>query len=128
MVRDSNLQFVREKIIQLRHAVMYATSNGLVKPENDVVTAVDVDDEGHLWFTADKLPRLIDAYDKCFPARLRFYRKSLEFWMEISGKATIVNCHYYVDDDNSFGNKKIPKLLVKLNMTNIEYTEAHVKR
>ena len=30
MVNDINLQFIREKIIQLRSAVMYDASNGLV--------------------------------------------------------------------------------------------------
>ena len=97
MVNDTNLQFIREKIIQLRSAVMYDASNGLVKLGNDVVTAIRVDDEGHLWFVTNNPSHRIEECEQCFPARLCFYRKGIQFTMEISGRATIVNDSYSYD-------------------------------
>jgi len=50
MTTDLNLQFIREKIGQLRTAVMYCMSNSTNRLPNDVVTAIKVDEEGQLWF------------------------------------------------------------------------------
>src|SRR6185369_7701682 len=65
-----------------------------------------------------------------FPARLCFYRKGLDFHVEVSGKATVVNNHYSVTDDRESPlkeeNQKV--LLVKMSMLNIEYTEPHSRR
>ncbi len=130
MVNDSNLQFIREKIIQLRSAVMYDASDGLVKLGNDIVTAIRVDDDGQLWFVTHNPPQRIEECEQSFPARLCFYRKGIHFTMEISGKATIVN-NDYTDDyvwTEADRAKQPMKVLVKLAMINIEYTEPHAKR
>ena len=128
MVNDTNLQFIREKITQLRSAVMYDASNGLVKLGNDVVTALRVDDEGHLWFVTNNPSHRIEECEQCFPARLCFYRKGIQFTMEISGRATIVNDSYSYDTVSDPRPKNSNKVLVKLAMINIEYTEPHAKR
>lgn len=130
MVNDTNLQFIREKIIQLRSAVMYDASDGLVKIGNDIVTAIRVDDEGNLWFVTNNSPYRVEECEQSFPARLCFYRKGIHFTMEISGKATIVN-NDYSDDLRPSGNDssgKSAKILIKMAMINIEYTEPHTKR
>lgn len=127
MVNDSNLQFIREKIIQLRTAVMYVASDELVKLGNDIVTAIRVDDEGQLWFMTNNPHQRVEECEQNFPARLCFYRKGLDFSVEISGKASIVNNDYsydYIVDKSS----KAKKVLVKLAMVNIAYTEPHAKR
>jgi hypothetical protein len=131
MVNDTNLQFIREKIIQLRSAVMYVASDELVKLGNDVVTAIRVDDEGQLWFVTHNPPHRIEECEQTFPARLCFYRKGVDFSMEISGKANIVNYNYSYDQTGSGkidGSKKPGKVLVKLSMINIEYLEPHARR
>lgn len=133
MVNDSNLQFIREKICTLRNAVMYVSSNGLVKLGNDIVTAIKVDEEGQLWFVTNRPAQIISECEQCFPARLRFYRKGVGYYLEISGRATIVSSDYHFEDrapGEKTGGKKANdrKLLVKLEMKNIEYTEPHAKK
>jgi len=135
MVNDTNLQFIREKVSQLRSAVMYDASNSLVKLGNDIVTALRVDDEGQLWFVTNNPAHRVEECEQSFPARLRFFRKGVDFSMEISGKATIANTNYPVDNTNSTFDhtnsaerKNAEKVLVKLAMINIEYTEPHAKR
>ena len=134
MVNDTNLQFIREKVIQLRSAVMYDASNSPVKLGNDIVTALRVDDEGQLWFVTNNPSHHVEECEQSFPARLRFYRKGVDFSMEISGKATIANTNYpghtdpTPDHTNSKERKNAEKVLVKLTMINIEYTEPHAKR
>jgi hypothetical protein len=85
MVNDSNLQFIREKIIQLRSAVMYVSSSNLIKLGNDVITAVRIDDEGQLWFVTNNPPHPVEECEQSFPARLCFIERS-DFTMEIRVK------------------------------------------
>jgi general stress protein 26 len=125
MVKDPNLQFIREKIDMLRSAVMYVASAGPVKLGNDIITAVKVDEEGQLWFVTNRPSQLVDECEQNFPARLNFYRKGVDYHMEISGKATIVNKDYSFNDNSSHHAKK---LLVKLSMQQIEYTEPHARK
>ncbi|MEI9807037.1 MAG: hypothetical protein WDO16_03655 [Bacteroidota bacterium] len=126
MANDTNLQFIREKIGQLRSAVMYAKANGPAKIENDIVTAIEVDDEGQLWFLASNPPCHADEEEQSFPARLRFYRKGLDFFMEVSGKATLVKNDYSFTEPD--GSKNMKKMLLKMAMADVEYTEPHTKK
>jgi hypothetical protein len=127
MARDTNLQFIREKVGQLRSAVMYASGKEPVKIENDIVTALEVDEEGQLWFVANHPPCHPDESEQSFPARLHFYRKGFDFFVEVSGKAVVVNDDYsYTDKANGLTNSK--KTLVKMAMSNIEYNEPHTKK
>jgi general stress protein 26 len=131
MSNDTNLQFIREKISHLRNAVMYVSCNSPVKFGNDIVTAVRVDEEGQLWFVTNSPAQLVEQCEQCFPARLRFYKKGVHFFIEVSGKATVVNSLHSVRHINSGKNdepKSSGKVLMKMAMKNIEYTEPHAKK
>lgn len=128
MVNDANLQFIREKVCQLRNAVMYVGSEGLVKLGNDIVTALRVDEEGQLWFLTNHPPSYsAEECEQDFPARLLFYKKGVDYFVEVSGKATIVNINYK-DSAGKFNVQKNNKILVKMAMMNIEYTEPHTRK
>ncbi|HYC40400.1 MAG TPA: hypothetical protein VEB63_07905 [Chitinophagaceae bacterium] len=120
MTADRNLQFIRDKIYQLRSAIMYSMSNGLVKIPNNIVTAIRVDDEGHLWFLAKRPSQLLSECEQTFPARLHFYRKGVSFYLEISGKASIVSNEGPDTTDTTYEKP----VLIKMTMVNIEYVEA----
>jgi hypothetical protein len=122
MTTDLNLQFIREKINQLRTAVMYSMSNSINRLPNDVVTAIKVDEEGQLWFLCRGPHPAVKDFEETFPARLSFFRKGFDFFVEVSGKAVVVNNNY---TDAKDGQKT---LLVKMDMLNIEYTEPHARK
>jgi hypothetical protein len=130
MAKDLHLQFIRERIQQLRTAVMYSMSDSIFKLPNDIVTALRVDNEGQLWFICRAyLP--VEECEQSFPARLRFYKKGYDFHVEVSGKATIVNTDY--SDYKNIGKEKDKRdsdkfILIKMTMTSIEYTEPHTKK
>ena len=46
MSNDTNLQFIRERINQVRSAIMYSYSDDVIKLPNNIVSAVKVDEEG----------------------------------------------------------------------------------
>ena len=122
MQNDSNLLFIREKIYKLRTAVMYASSNAVVKLTNDIVTALEVDEQGQLWYVANRPLQKVEHCEQTFPARLFFYKKGVDYFMEVSGSATIVNKDYW---KQAYDDKKV---LIKMNMVNIEYTEPHTRK
>jgi general stress protein 26 len=129
MVIDSNLQFIREKIYQVRSAVMYSMSNELVKIPNNIVTALKVDDEGQLWFLSKRPLQDVDQCERDFPARLLFYRKGIPFYLEVSGKATIVNNAFGIGKSEDIAEtKKEQPVLIKMSMKNLEYTEPAERR
>lgn len=128
MTTDNNLQFIREKIYEIRHAVMYSMSNGLVKIPNNIVSVIKVDNDGHLWFLCTPPSQKIEECECVFPARLQFYRKGKPFRMEISGKATVMNNEYQYASTTSGQAKNEKPLLVKMTMTNIEYTSTSERK
>jgi len=127
MRTDPNLQFIREKICEIRSAIMYSMSNDVVKLPNNIVNALKVDNEGNLWFSCNRPPEYVDQCEKSFPVRLHFYRKGAFFHIEVSGKATIVSD----DTVNPFittTQSKLKPLLIKMSMSSIEYSEPQEKK
>ena len=126
MATDSNLQFIREKIYQVRSAIMYSMSDDVIKFPNSIATAVRVDDEGQLWFLCKKPVQFVSECEQNFPARLKFYRKGISFFLEVSGKATIVNNNSSLNIPEK--NLQEKPVLIKMTMTNIEYVETEKQR
>lgn len=124
MTTDTNLQFIREKIYEIKHAVMYSMSNELVKIPNSIITVLKVDNEGNIWFLCTPPAYRVEECECVFPARLQFYKKGKFFRVEVSGKATIMNNEF---NHNSSAAGKDKPILIKMAMTNIEYTSAEPK-
>ena len=118
MSKDTNLQFIKEKINEVRSAIMYSSSDEVIRLPNNIVSAVKIDEEGQLWFVCDRPSYLPEQYPASFPARLHFYRKGKFFHIEVSGPARIVN---NVQRDNSVSENR---MLIKMEMKNVIYTET----
>jgi hypothetical protein len=100
---------------------MYATNSNIVRLPNDIVEFESIDEDGLLWFSAH-VPRLwVKAYELHFPAKLIFYRKGVDYYVEITGTAVVVN-----KQDVMYGTNNIEggKLLLKMVPYYMEYTET----
>ena len=123
MATDNNFRFISAKIAELRTAVMYSMSNELVKIPNDIVNYVNIDADGQLWFLSHLPPQLLSECEKTFPARLHFFRKGYDYFVEVSGKATVVSDIYSSEETRDKN-----AVLIKMTMKNIEYREPHARR
>ena len=121
MSSDFNLRLIRDKIYEMRSAIMYNLSDEVIRLPNCIINVVKVDDEGQLWFMYDKPLYRAEQYPGLFPARLQFYRKGISYHLEISGPAEIAN--QFQHDSEPVGNR----WLIKMKMKNITYTEAREK-
>ena len=127
MTKDNNFSFIRGKIAELRTAVMYSMCTSLVKLPNDIVTFVSTDNEGHLWFLSHMPIQLLSECEQVFPVRLHFFRKGYDCHVEVSGKATIIS-NLSNQEFLSIANVADKKaVLIKMTMSNVEYTEPHAK-
>ncbi len=113
--------FIKNKLQQIKSAVMYATNSNIVRLPNDIVEFESVDDDGLLWFSAHIPRQWVKAYELHFPAKLIFYRKGIDYYVEITGTAVVVN-----KQDVMYGgeNANGGKLLLKMVPYYIEYTET----
>ncbi len=121
MNSDTNLHFIKDKIYEMHSAIMYNFSDEVIRLPNSIVNVVKVVDDGELWFTCDTPEYHPDQYSGLFPVRLQFYRKGKLFHLEISGPAEIVND--LRDENEVLANR----LLIKMKMKNISYTETKEK-
>ena len=124
MENDYKLLFIKNKLQQIKSAVMYTTNGNVTRLPNDVVEFESVDDEGLLWFSAH-VPREWDkSYELHFPTKLIFYRKGIDYYVEINGTAVVVNKQ---DVISGTGHGYGGKLLLKMVPYYIEYTETRKK-
>lgn len=126
MTTDTNLEFIRERIYEIRHAVMYTMSNGLVRIPNNIVSVIKVDDDGNVWFLCTPPTQKVEECELVFPARLQFYKKGKPFRLEVSGKATVMNHETPLEGTVTAHTDK--PILIKMTMSNIEYTSTSERK
>jgi len=120
MENDYKLMFIKNKLEQIKSAVMYSTNSNTPRLPNDIVEFESVDDDGLLWFSAHIPRHWVKAYELHFPAKLIFYRKGIDYYVEITGTAVVVNKQDVMHGLNNSGGK----LLLKMVPYYIEYTET----
>jgi hypothetical protein len=91
MNSDKNLQFINSKIEEIQVARLRCTSSSLLKIPSSIVQTFKVNDDGHLIFFLPRPTQLISQFDKDFPVELNYFRKEVSGYLDVYGKARIVN-------------------------------------
>jgi general stress protein 26 len=91
MKTDNCLPFLQHKIQGIGSALFYSLSSSVLKFPTSIVTALKVDEAGNVWFFINKPGQQLQEFDWEFPARMQFYRKGKGYFLEVAGKACIVN-------------------------------------
>lgn len=128
MAAENNLDFLKDRIFEIKSALLYSLSDDAVKIPASIISVLKIDEEGNLWFFTNRPRHLIFGDDKVFPARLQFYRKGKPFYLHVAGVASIdenqETIHSLTGLDKEIENKAMEDmLLVKLKMTKAEYYE-----
>lgn len=127
MSTDINLQFIKEKIYDLKTAIFFSTSNSILKLPVRIVEALKIDEDGFLWFYMKKPLQHISAFDMVFPARLQFYQKGKSSFVEISGRGTIVDAVGWelkeICDMAGINEPSDGQLLISLKISNVLYKD-----
>jgi hypothetical protein len=73
--------------MELQSALFFNESTSIVKLPTHVISDVELDSQGQVWFVIPKPAMHIDAYEKEIPAKLDFFRKGRDFFVKIRGIA-----------------------------------------
>jgi len=120
ITKDKNLNFLREKIGEIKIAMFKAEIDSVLQLPNNIISTIKTDDDGNIWFftscTNDDYAKNINDH---FYAYLEYYQKGSECRLRIGGKASIVK------SDNEFIDSPLKEkvVLVKLNIMQAEYFE-----
>jgi hypothetical protein len=81
---------LKSKISELQSALFFNESNSIVKLPTHVISDVELDSEGQIWFVIPKPPMQIEAYDMEIPAKLDFFKKGMDFFVKVRGTAFLL--------------------------------------
>lgn len=128
MATENNLAFLKDRINEIKSAILYNMTSELVRIPVSIISILRMDENGWLWFFVKKPSQLMTEYEKSFPAHLQFYRKGKPFYIHVSGHAVVT------DDEEILKEFAMPETetetialqnlaLVKLKMMKVEYYE-----
>lgn len=88
--QELNAGILKSKIVELQSALLFTESSSIVKLPTHVISDVELDSEGQIWFVIPKPARHIEAYDKEMPAKLDFFKKGKDFFVKVRGTAFLL--------------------------------------
>ena len=91
MQANQQLCFLKEKIQEIGSAIFFNLSQSVLKFPTSIVETLKVDDFGFVWFSIQKPKQDLREFDKEFPVRLDFFKKGKNYFLQVEGKAWIVN-------------------------------------
>ena len=78
---------VKSKIMELQSALFFTESSSLVKLPTHVISDVELDNDGQIWFVIPRPAMHLEAYDKEIPTKLDFFKKGKDFFVKVRGIA-----------------------------------------
>ena len=126
---NQQLHFLQEKIQEIGSAIFFNLSDSVLKFPTSIVTTLKVDEYGYVWFFVQKPRQNIREFETEFPVRLDYYKKGKTYFLQVMGKATMVN-----DPEELNGLVTLPEdakekalqemVLIKVKMLKAEYQET----
>jgi hypothetical protein len=90
ITQEVEMNVLKSKIQELRSALFFTETLSPVKLPTHVISDVEVDGEGRIFFVVPRPVQHIDAFDKEIPAKLDFFKKGKDFFVKIRGIATLL--------------------------------------
>lgn len=128
--QSQQLQFLQNKIQEIGSAIFFNLSDSVLKLPTSIVSTLTVDEYGYVWFFVKKPHQKIQEFEKEFPVRLDFFKKGVEYFLQVSGKAWVVTDPEEVNGLQEVVNTVQPAadtVLVKVKMLKAEYYETQTK-
>jgi hypothetical protein len=132
MNNHKNLQFILGRIQELKVALFHWQTTTVLKIPTSVVHTYRVDDNGDLLFFLPRPKQLLSQFEKEFPVGLNYFKKGVNYYINISGFARIVNDPeelYSYDLTFEEMEQALHKdVLVKVKILKADYYENDISR
>ena len=124
---------IRQKIEGLKTAIMYSTSNDVLKLPTHIVHTLKVDENGYLWFIVPKPTQQIAAFESKFPVELQYFKKGSPDVINVHGAAQIVTDEATISAIDFVSEERKADLLINhiflnVKMMQVELNELEVER
>jgi hypothetical protein len=130
---NQQLNFLQDKIREIGSAIFFNLSDSVLKLPTSIVTTLEVDDYGFIWFFIQKPQQSLREFESEFPVRLDFFKKGTSSFMQVSGKGWVVT-----DPEELHSLSSLPEqakeaamkgmVLVKVKIMKAEYYETRTPR
>ena len=114
--------FLQDKIKHLGSAIFFNQSDSVLKLPASIVRILHIDEYGYIWFFVQRPPQQLTEFEKEFPVKLDFFRKGLDYSLQVIGNGYIVNdpeelliVTSNINEVNQFDPAKM--ILIKVKMT-----------
>src|SRR4051812_25267041 len=88
---DARQVFLHEKIRNLGSAIFFNQSDAVLKLPTSIVRILHTDEYGYVWFYVQKPPQQLNEFEKEFPVKLDFFRKGLDYSLQVIGTGYLVS-------------------------------------
>ncbi len=100
-----------------------------MQANQQLVETIKVDDFGFVWFYIQKPKQHLREFDKEFPVRMDFFKKGISYFLQVEGRAWMVNDPEEINTLHALSDEEIMKgmdnmVLVKVKMLKAEYHET----
>ncbi len=125
---DSNLDFLKEKIKDIKIAFFKTELNPELQLPDNIIQTLKVEDDGTVWFFTSCNGKHVENIDRSFYAYLNYQKKGGGCRLQLSGKACLVKN----DDDGLFSICNYAKgsygklVLVKMKIMQAEFSENKI--
>jgi len=126
-MRPANcIHFLQERIQGIGSALLFNLSCGVFKFPTTIVNILKVDELANIWFFANRPEQHLQEFEREFPAHLQLYRKGKGYYLQITGKARIVNDPEELNEliglSEEIKTKAFKEMvLIKVKISNAEY-------
>ena len=134
MMNTLQLQFLQKKIADIQSALFSNESDAVLKFPTTIVNALEVDDNGQIWFFMNKPSQHLQEFDREFPARLNFFKKGKDHFLHINGKAYVIydpeeiNGLVCLSDEIRTAAIRGQFVLIKMRVQKAEYFERQTDK
>ncbi len=88
--QEAQAELLKSKIMELKSALFFTESASIVKLPTHVISEVEMDAEGQIWFVIPRPVQHLEAFEKEMPAKLDFFKKGKDFFIKITGIAFLI--------------------------------------
>jgi general stress protein 26 len=118
--------FLKSKIMDLQQALFFSESYSVLKLPISIINVIKVDEVGQVWFMVNRPSQDLNEFEKEFRAKLAFYKKGKNYFLDVRGKAYTVTDPEEVNNlDGCDGNTKklatTTMVLIRMSISDIKY-------
>lgn len=130
MAPNQQLQFLQEKIMEIKTAILFNLSDSVLKFPTTIVSTVKTDEFGYVWFFVKRPKQDIREFETEFPVRLDYFKKGKECFLQIMGKAWVITdpeelTSFISLNEDVAGEVADDMVLVKVKMMKADYQETN---